>query len=280
MGNSSATRILETLAALKSAGIRVNVRHAIAREEPPKVARKIAPSTPRPCRPAEQKRVGTLIPGRRGGTISGCATGDVRHPHEGQWWIGLPVIGIGFSVRKSTAASRIRNLGKPRRADPRELVAQAATLALREAGTDHVPAPTGLEFPHVVGSSRCDPEHRVWERFADALQSARETGAERAAMEVPDDATMREYERAADRLTAEALRAHPDWADWFATETQCARAWQSREAARKPKAQFSSQRETAQRREAAKMARVDLSSAEWRDTLRSAEHKPTKKGRR
>lgn len=239
-----------------------------------KFAKPSTPSTLYACRPAEAKRVGILIPGRRGGVIAGCATPALEHPREGQWWIGLPV--VGFPIRKSTAARRIRDQFKVRRADDPSEVERASQYAL-EGDRDHIPYPTGLEFPHIVGSSRCDLEHPLWRRYPGRLADARESGDERAAMEIDPDASREEYSQARERFAAEDFARDPQFREWLEAETKCAQGFQSREAARKGKAEFSQGRETAQRRQRAKLERVDLSSAEWKDTLRAAEAKPRTK---
>jgi hypothetical protein len=237
-----------------------------------KKSAQVAAGVPAVCKPAESRKVGKMVPGRKGGPIAGCATPSAERPRERQWWIGLPVAGIGHPIRKSTAARRIRDQGKPRRSDDPGDVARASTIALA-AGRDHIPHPAGLEFPHIVGSSRCDAEHKVWVGYPRRLHDALDTAGERAAIEIPEDASEADYRRAVDRIAAEELRHDPKHAERLAAELLCARGWQARERARKGKAEFSEQRQKARARQDAKNQRLDLTSAEYLDTLRSREAK-------
>lgn len=226
-------------------------------EDPP--ARRPMPSTQRVCRPAESLSIGRLIPGRNGGLIGGCATPSREHPREGQWWLGLPV--VGRPIRKSTAARRVRDEGKPRRADPRDEVERASVEALRGG----IPYPTGLEFVHVVGTSRCDPEHKLWKRYEQRLNDASETGRERAAMEVSDNASDEDYHAAVEQFTREDFDRDPQAEVWTQTAIDCARGFQRRAGGRRTE---TDSRIANRARRAAEAERVDLTSAEYLDTLR------------
>lgn len=245
-------------------------------------ARAPKPSTPSTiynCRPGEARALGRVIPGRSGGAITGCATPSRERPREGQWWLGLPVEGFGHALRKSTAARRLRDQGKARRADDPSEVARAAMYAL-EGGRDTIPYPAGIEFPHIVGTSRCDPEHKLWTRFPDRYDEAQQVAQERADRELSDNASAEDFDAARQSFTAEDLRRDPQFDEWLSTSIDCARAWESRESARKGKALFSQQRERGQDRAKRTASREDLSGAEYLDTLRQAESKPKPKTRR
>jgi hypothetical protein len=126
-------------------------------------------------------------------------------------WIGQP--DTGHDMRMTLASRRLRDAGRKLgelRSVGAEFVA-AGVAARREH--DHIPAPIGVEFPHRVGSTPCDPEHPRWAGYEDALEDARE----RAAIEVSDNADDETFHK---RVVA-LLKTHPNWKLWDDTEAQC-----------------------------------------------------------
>jgi hypothetical protein len=221
-----------------------------------------APSTPYPCHPWEAGILGLHVPGRGGGTVTACATPAeplTARRRRGQVQIGLP--GVGGVMPKARARARVRRAGLETLRTPLEDVAQAA--AIYSGASCPLPYPPGLEFPHIV--SRCDPEHKVWKGFDAALDDARE----RASIVAGDDVGPAEF----DCLVVEELSRDARFPAWRAAADACVRGFQSRQSSRRGKAAFSQQRERGQARARAIAEGVDVSGAEYRDTLRSAESK-------
>ena len=231
----------------------------------------VRPGTPVPCRRGD-KLLGTHVPGRNAGTVSGCAVPEKARPgrkenYEARVQFGLA--GIGPTLRRSTARNRIRSAarGGPVVDDP-VAVARIAHDQLR--GKDALPYPTGLEYPHTRGASRCDPAHALWEALEDDIADARE----RVAQELPDDATEADYERATARLLADE---HPQYRE---QAKSCAKAYEGREKARQGKA-LESQAKTRGRAIASyKRAGGDTSSADYLDEVLGALAHGSTKGRK
>ena len=172
--------------------------------------------------------VGQVVPGRGGGRVRACATPSKKKPREGQVYLvdpkGQTLAGFGETMPKSRAARRIRDASKPR-ATPLELsYLSEAHEGYRATG---IPRPTGLEFPHVAGSSPCDPEARVWRGFLDSLEAAEERASIQA-----EDGDQSDYERA---LFA-ALKRDPRFHEWDKTAKACAADFDARQRRKKPKA--------------------------------------------
>jgi hypothetical protein len=228
-----------------------------------------APSTPYPCHPWEAGILGLHVPGRGGGTVTACATPAeplTAKRRRGQVQIGLP--GVGGVMPKSRARGRVRRAGLETLRTPIEDVAQA--VRAYSGSTCPLPYAPGLEFPHTV--SRCDPEHKIWKGYADAIADAQE----RASIEAPESAGPEEFEC----LVRQALESDPRFPVWDAAAQACVRGFDSRESARRGKAAFSQQRERGQARARAVASGVDVSGAEYRDTLRSAERGQGKRRKR
>lgn len=141
---------------------------------------------------------------------------------------------------------------------PRATVAEHARYAL--SGEPHVPAPMGLEFPHKAGSSACDPESRKWGYW---YKRRAEDAREQAATRVPEDASADEFERAA----GEDFAAKRGAKRWIEREEVCATSFQRRQERRKPKAAESLTRSRALHRAEAERQGIDLTSAEYRDSM-------------
>jgi hypothetical protein len=208
------------------------------------------------------KHVGAVVKMRRGGgTVRTCATPSKEHPKEGQYAIGLP--GVGFTARKSAVSRALRprrELDDEYRRPKTDPATEAALvedfdrqrIAAHAAGA-YIPQPTELEFPHAKGSSRCDVYHPLWQEMQRVVE------AMPATYETTD--------------VARALRQHPRWVDWVAAEDVCVTQWRGRARRARAKAGFSQQREVAQRRQAALERGEDVTGAEYRDTLRSAQRR-------
>lgn len=237
------------------------LRRERGRGNPAPLTWKVLPAShPYTCR---SRFIGKTPPGRRGETISACATPTKDRPHEGQFWTGFPARGFGTSVRKSTVYDRFR-AGKrgPVRADDAASVA-AAVAEIR--GRDGVPGPTGTEYPHRVGSAIGDPEHAVWKGYTSALEDAEERAAVRLADEPGESpAAYRREVRA-------ALAAHPRFEQWREAAQQAAKGFEDRQRAKVPKlGRESFHRERMQARAHAVATGQDVTDAEYRDTLDAA----------
>lgn len=181
----------------------------------------VAVGSPRPCK---SDLIGKRVPGRRGGTVTACAVPPRDRPRARYVFVrpegSLP--GAGHAMRASNARRRIRNAAI-------ELVSVDSAFlhdVHAEFRATRLPAPSGLEFPHARGSSRCDPEHGVWEGYQDARAEA----TERASIETEegDDAAFLE-------ALLRILSAHPRWASWVDAATKCAADFDARVEARAPK---------------------------------------------
>jgi len=139
------------------------------------------------------------------------------------------------------------------------------------------PYPPGLEFRHRCASSICDPGRPEWlgvERAAGLLEEARE----RAAIELPEDASDTDFQRATEALVRELVG--PDWDRWVRVERQCLLDCRARAAAKRGAAGESTARAAARHRQEAIRQGIDVGSAEYRDTLRGGEGpKPAKRRR-
>lgn len=188
-----------------------------------------------------------MVPGRRGGTITECAT-PAHRGAEGGYWIGSPP--PGHSLRKSLVRDRLRNLRRaPFSADPPELV-YGRVEATRER--DHIPGPIGAAYPHRIGSLRYDDDHPLWNDYERAV---------RAAADIANPTPAAVLER---------LSRHPQFAEWEAAEAAGVRAYRERERERKPKATLSTARAAALWRAEFIANKGDPTSAEYLDTLTPA----------
>lgn len=188
------------------------------------------------------------------------ATPTRKRPREGAYLLrstrGKDEIVLPVSRVSRMLKQRGELVAVPELTDSRSLLeAEAAELA--RGG--FLPFAPGMPFRVPEGSSPCLPGTRVWRELDEAA-------SERAALMY--DAMGREprgYELAA------ALQNDPAF---LAAEKQwraCVKKWQRYEQNRKPKYVEGTAGEVARRRRAAELAGVDLTSAEWKDTLRSRE---------
>ncbi|MDP3273868.1 MAG: hypothetical protein Q8Q09_01645, partial [Deltaproteobacteria bacterium] len=114
------------------------------------------------------KHVGAVVPGRRGGLATGCATPSKKHPREAQYFVA------GAPMRRSVVSRRLS--GKKTTFKGFDWAYwEESYAAVKEPF--HVPSPLGVEFPHRPGTSPCDAEHPIWEGWAEALEDARERAA-------------------------------------------------------------------------------------------------------
>jgi len=196
----------------------------------PAVWRVAQPGTAYECK---SPLVGQVVPGRGGGLVRACATPAKKRPREGQVYLvdprGQTLAGFGETMPKDRAARRIRDAKKPK--------AEALELAyLREMHEGYratgLPAPSGLEWAHVAGSSVCDPGHKRWAGYTDALEDARERAAIVLEGEGADPEDLDAYTDA----TRRALSKDPRFQEWKRTAAQCAQDFDARQARKKPKA--------------------------------------------
>lgn len=198
-------------------------------------------SSPVPCTTAEARQwLNVVLPGRKNGKVTGCATPSARKPTEGQL-----ITDRGEILPKSRARDRLRDRGISTTPDAERYAAR-----FRKDGT---PTPTGLPYPHRRGSSPCDQEHPVWQGFDEALEEI----SERLSIQYPN-ATKGAFRTA---LNNELRDRNPQWE---ATTKQCAAQLRALDAR---KATQSSTRERAQARAALVAAGVDVTASEYRDTL-------------
>lgn len=215
------------------------------------------PNTPYDCAGAQ---IGRVVPGRKGGTITACATPAPEHPREGQYWIGLKEAGLGHPIRKRIVSSRLAALRRPKYRTPRELVAAAATYNNQPFA---LPSPTGDERPHDPAKHPCSPGAPQWGReYQDAVARAIEAGTERAALagetpvitEETDDvpfnnpASASEY----DPYIYDEFMTEPQAKDWQTQALACSDAYEKRARARSATLTKSEKRAAKQRRATAK----------------------------
>lgn len=230
----------------------------------PKAWKGKPPSTPYPCGKAEGRKVGVHVPGPRGGTVVGCATPNKTKPHEGQFQTRRDEAEAKTNtLRKSVVARRVRNAKKEMVSGlPLATIVPAAEAALR-APEPHIPYPTGVEYPHVTGSAKCAPDHKLW---LDA-EAAREDIRERLALELPED------EELTDDLIAAQLATDPRYPAWVSAEQACATAVVRRASERGTEATDSDRRTLMRKRAAFINQGGDVTSAAYFDDVLEPEQR-------
>lgn len=229
----------------------------LARDNPrPREWSTLPPNTHYKCHSWERKIVGKKIPGRNGGKVTGCAT--PAEPVDAKKRRAQVVIDRERLMPRQRAANRLRNKGKKLYVTPFVDVEAAATAYL--SGEYELPSPIGMVYPHRL--SKCDGDHPVWEGYPEAYEDA----SERAAIAVEGGASEDWAE-----VTHDILRLHPRYADWVQATRDCAESFRRQASLRKPKATFSTAREAARRRQDAIAQGVDVTSAEYFDTLGGGE---------
>lgn len=122
-----------------------------------------------------------VVPGRKGGRVTGCATPKETRPREPFVWVGDG--DRGRAMRSRTVRDRLRARRDPRRAMTArfdaEDAAQAIALAVDEFRLYSIPAPVGRLHRGRPGSSRCDRTHPVWDGYDEALEEADAIAASR-----------------------------------------------------------------------------------------------------
>lgn len=222
--------------------------------------------------------IGTVLPGRGGGPITGCVTPSKKHPKELQLNVGLPNVGKPF--RLSTVRDRLRGKtgfeSKGTTEDRRLATLEAVEVWRRDA----IPAPVGRAYPGRPGSSRCDREHPVWSGYDDAVELAAEEAPAR--LDDPENASDREYREA---LRATLQAQNPERFNvWDATTRVCVETYEK--AFPRSKGYESPQAEVARRRAAYLRAGGDVGHGDWTDQLADAtkaakeRKRPSKKGTR
>jgi len=204
--------------------------------------------TPTPCGARGGTLVGKVVPGRGGGVVKSCAVPPRAHPRRTDVLV-VPqgkLIVDGRPMPLSRARRRIRL---------RETLVSLTSLdaaylydAHQSFARTGIPAPTGVEFPHQAGSSRCDPQHPVWSGYEDAREAAAEE-ASSVTSELDEDA------EGADEAYAEAmlaaLKRHPRFAEWLRTSQECARGFADRQERRAVKHESAASQRAALKRKAA-----------------------------
>lgn len=131
-----------------------------------------------------------------------------------------------------------------------------ARAAAARAGKPWIPSAPGVEQEHARGRVLCAPDHPMWEEMEDALEDARERAAMQNEDEGPPD----------DAAIAAILRKHPSYPKWVKVESDCVKSFLKRHGKARG-ATHSAAREARQRRDEAVAAGVDVTSAEYLDTL-------------
>lgn len=207
--------------------------------------------------------VGSVIPGRGGGRVSGCATPSKEHPRELQLVVGLPH--VGKPLRLSTVRDRLR--GKTAFGEGRALneSRRAATQeAVERYRHDGIPAPVGRVYPGRAGSSRCDPEHAVWSGYNDAREDAEVEAAAR--FDDPENVSEREY---AEGVRSTLRAQDPQRFDlWREVTTSCVQSYEV--AYPRSRGYESPQAAIARKRAAFVRAGGDVGSGDWDDALSDA----------
>ncbi|MDP3274084.1 MAG: hypothetical protein Q8Q09_02745 [Deltaproteobacteria bacterium] len=154
-----------------------------------------------------------MVPGRRGGLATGCATPSKKHPREAQYFVA------GAPMRRSVVSRRLSGK-KSTFKDFDWAYWEESYAAVKEPF--HVPSPLGVEFPHRPGTSPCDAEHPIWEGWAEAIEDARERAAIATENSDPDDTAS--YLRA----VLGEMQKHPRFEQWAQTEAKCVSDYQVR----------------------------------------------------
>lgn len=206
--------------------------------------------------------VGTTLPGRGGGTITGCVTPSKKYPKELQLHVGLP--NVGKSFRLSTVRDRLRGktaFESKGVTEDRRL----ATLANVETWRrDAFPAPIGRVYPGRKGSSKCDAEHPLWSSYDDAVTDAEAQAAVR--FDDPSSVSERDYREA---MREELKRADPQrFERWDQTTRACVETYET--SFPRSKGYESPQAEVARRRRAYLLAGGDVGHGDWTDQLADA----------
>jgi hypothetical protein len=219
----------------------------------------LPPSSPYGC---ASPRIGVEVPGRNGGTVQQCATPSEKRPREGQWWVISPGGANAHSMRKATVSRRIRDSKRAPCDAVRSRLFDAAEYAATVAAIDdpnHVPAPTEYAWPHRHGQGRACTHHRVWSNWHAAIDYVRNWYRETHGRS-PMPAELRA-----------ALEQAADFESWIAVERAEVEAWGRRLRAGRSKTIEGTERAAARHRQRARAAGVDLTSAEYLDTLGGGE---------
>lgn len=235
----------------------------LGRPNPPPAAwGALPPSTPYPCKSAY---VGKVVPGKRGGQITSCATPTRRHPKEGQLAINTPH-GKQTFLRRTVVKTRLRDQGKRPCDQQRDLATSAMDLgqwlqARRQGLRDGtwIPMPPDYEFPHRAGQGDACYHYPLWQELREWIKDRRwEEGLSEKAM-------MRK------------LKRHPRYALWVKTEQKVLDEWEKRVRDRRVVGE-SAPREKARARADYIRRGGDTGAAEYQDTLKGrSKRRPLKR---
>lgn len=219
--------------------------------------------------------IGTELPGRGGGKITGCVTPSKKHPKELQLHVGTPNVGKPF--RLSTVRDRLR--GKTARGEGKTASEErrASTQeAVERFRVDGIPFPVGRVYPGREGSSRCDPSHPLWSDYAAAMVDAEEGAS--IMFDDPENVSERDF-REAIRTRLKAYDGE-QFARWDSTTRACVESYEKKFP--RAKGYESPQAEMGRKRAAFLRAGGDTGSGEWDDFLsdatRAAKKRAAKKG--
>jgi hypothetical protein len=216
----------------------------------------LAPGAPYACHAWETRLLGRTVPGRGGGTVTGCATPSRARPKEGQVVLGLPLAGLGGVMPRSRARDRIRQAARGGTVGPDD-GASIDAAAARQRRRNDFPEAIGVPYPHRRGSTPCASDHPMWTALERDIKAARKR-ADRLAGDAAEPEDLHAL------AVAELDRKHPKYRG---AALACVQQHAGRERARAGKAVESTHR-TAGRKRAAAVARgEDVGAAEYRDTL-------------
>jgi hypothetical protein len=211
------------------------------------------------------------VPGRNGGVVQQCATPNVKRPREGQWWIVGPSGANAHPMRKSTVSRRIRDSKKAPCDAVRSRLFDAAEYTQTRAALDeafHVPAPTEYAWPHRRGQGKGCAHHRVWTSWHEAITYVQNFYREH------------HHRAPSPRELFDAMSQAEDFDRWLEVERAEVEAWGRRVVASRAKTVEGTERAAARHRQRARAAGVDLTSAEYLDSLGGGEGAGRRRRRR
>lgn len=240
------------------------------------------PGTPYPC---TSKEIGRKI--KRGRfenfLVESCATPlaltdkqrarSSKEPRPERSYLikrgGAPAVAVRSSVVREGLRADRGQVGAAPEGGADGIAAQVAAMrrevAEQREGGAFFPEAPGLPYPARPASSKCLPGSKPWRELEAATM-------ERIAILEADGVPITR-----ETLSA-ALAGDPAFREAADVQESCFRKWEQAAKAKAPQARLSSRRETALAREAAKAAGVDLSSAEYRDTLEGEQRAKLREG--
>jgi hypothetical protein len=209
---------------------------------------------------------GVVVPGRKGGTVKGCATPTTKAPKDAHVWVGD--LALGAPLKVSTVRDRLRQKRDPSRRQVAAFdgadMALAVSLAVDEWRLYGVPAPVGRVHRGRPGSSRCDATHPLWSEYDEALAAA--DGLATARLGDPSKVSARTYREA---LREELEQLDPErFEDWDRATRACVSQYESH--VPRNRGYESPQAEVARRRRDYLQTGGDVGHGDWTDYLSDA----------